>query len=444
MSSVRLRFAPSPTGPLHLGSAVVAVANALAARALGGELLLRIDDTDAGRTAEGAEQGILDDLAWLGLEFAGAPIRQSDRRDIHVAAACGLLATALAYRCFCPLSPERYDGRCRALPRAEAERRHDAGEPNVVRFRVPSAEVVVDDATRGPVRFAGAEISDFVLVRADGRPTFDLATAVDDRDLAITHIVRGEDHLANSARHLLLLRALDTVEPVFAHCPIIVGADGERLSTRTGAEPLAALRRRGVPPEAVVAYAAQLACPAQGGAPELAPFPELARRFSLGRLGRGTAHADPAHLAWLGREVLAGLSLDELARRLRPFLPDGTPDVVVDALAEAARGVSALGEIADSAALLAQRPLDDAPGSPGVALFCELRRADQREHMPYGAAVELIETLRALARRRGMTPAEVLHPLRMALTGASSGLPLATVVAVLPREEALERCGDVA
>src|SRR4029077_12715091 len=306
MSSVRLRFAPSPTGPLHLGSAVVAVANALAARALGGELLLRIDDTDAGRTAEGAEQGILDDLAWLGLEVAGAPIRQSDRRDIHVAAACGLLATALAYRCFCPLSPERYDGRCRALPRAEAERRHDAGEPNVVRFRVPSAEVVVDDATRGPVRFAGAEISDFVLVRADGRPTFDLATAVDDRDLAITHIVRGEDHLANSARHLLLLRALDTVEPVFAHCPIIVGADGERLSTRTGAEPLAALRRRGVPPEAVVAYAAQLACPAQGGAPELAPFPELARRFSLRRLGRGTAHADPAHLAWLGREVLAG------------------------------------------------------------------------------------------------------------------------------------------
>jgi glutamyl-tRNA synthetase len=293
------------------------------------------------------------------------------------------------------------------------------------------------------VRFAGAEIPDFVLVRADGRPTFDLATAVDDRDLAITHIVRGEDHLANSARHLLLLRALDTVEPVFAHCPIIVGADGERLSTRTGAEPLAALRRRGVPPEAVVAYAAQLACPAQGGAPELAPFPELARRFSLRRLGRGTAHADPAHLAWLGREVLAGLSLDELARRLRPFLPDGTPDVVIEALAEAARGASALGEIADSAALLAQEPVDDAPDSPGLALFSELRRADQREHMPYGAAVELIETLRAVARGRGMAPGEVLHPLRFALTGSSSGLPLPTVVAVLPREQALQRSGNV-
>ena len=442
-SVVRLRFAPSPTGPLHLGSAVVAVANALAARALAGELLLRIDDTDAGRTAEGAEQGILDDLAWLGLEFAGAPIRQSDRRDVHVAAAAELLATALAYRCFCPPSAERYDGRCRDVTRAEAERRHDAGEPNVVRFRVPSAEVVVVDATRGPVRFAGAEISDFVLVRADGRPTFDLATAVDDRDLAITHIVRGEDHLANSARHLLLLRALGTVEPVFAHCPIIVGGDGERLSTRTGAEPLAALRRRGVPPEAVVAYAAQLACPAQGGAREAAPLPELAQRFSLRRLGRGTAHADPGHLAWLGREVLAGLSSDELARRLRPFLPCGTPDVVVEALAEAARGASALGEIADSASLLAQAPGGDPRESPGLVLFCELRRADQREHMPYGAAAELIGTLRTLARARGMAPGDVLHPLRLALTGASSGLPLATVVTVLPREQALKRCGDV-
>ena len=302
MPPPRLRFAPSPTGPLHLGSAVVAVANALAARALGGELLLRIDDTDAERTAEGAEQGILDDLAWLGIEHAGAPVRQSERRAQHLAAAEQLLATAHAYRCFCPPSQERYDGRCRAIPRADAERRHDAGEANVIRFRVPSAEVVVDDATRGPVRFAAEEISDFVLVRADGRPTFDLATAVDDRDLAITHIVRGEDHLANSARHLLVLRALGAVEPVFAHCPIIVGADGERLSTRRGAEPLAALRQRGVPPEAVVAFAAQLACPAQGGADEVAPFAELAQRFSLARLGRGTAHADPAHLAWMGRE----------------------------------------------------------------------------------------------------------------------------------------------
>ncbi|MDP9255940.1 MAG: glutamate--tRNA ligase family protein, partial [Actinomycetota bacterium] len=243
MPPPRLRFAPSPTGPMHLGSAVVAVANALAARALGGELVLRIDDTDAERTAEGAERGILDDLDWLGIEYAGAPVRQSERRAQHLAAAEQLLATAHAYRCFCPPSQERYDGHCRAIPRADAERRHDAGEANVVRFRVPSAEVVVDDATRGSVRFASDEISDFVLVRADGRPTFDLATAVDDRDLAITHIVRGEDHLANSARHLLVLRALGAVAPVFAHCPIIGGADGERRSTRRGAEPRAALRQ---------------------------------------------------------------------------------------------------------------------------------------------------------------------------------------------------------
>ena len=307
MPPPRLRFAPSPTGPLHLGSAVVAVANALGARSLGGELLLRIDDTDAARTVADAEQGILDDLAWLGLEVAGEPVRQSERRELHLTAAreCSpprmrIAASARPRRSATTAAA----GRSRA---ASAERRHEAGEPNVIRFRVPGAEVVVEDATRGAVRFAGDEISDFVLVRADGRPTFDLATSVDDRDLEITHIVRGEDHLANSARHLLLLRALGAVEPVFAHCPIIVGADGERLSTRSGAEPLAALRARGVPPEAVVAYAAQLACPAQGGAGEVASLAELAGRFSLARLGRGTAHADPAHLAWLGREVLAAL-----------------------------------------------------------------------------------------------------------------------------------------
>ncbi len=440
MTPPRLRFAPSPTGPLHLGSAVVAVANALAARALGGELLLRIDDTDAERTSEGAERGILDDLAWLELEFTGAPVRQSERREQHLAAAHALLATAHAYRCFCPPSQERYDGRCRALPRADAERRHDAGEPNVVRFRVPGAEIVVEDATRGPVRFAGDAIADFVLVRADGRPTFDLATTVDDRDLAITHIVRGEDHLANSARHLVLLRALGAVEPVFAHCPIIVGADGERLSTRRGAEPLAALRGRGVPPEAVVAYAAQLACPAQGGAGEAAPFPELAQRFSLARLGRGTAHADPAHLEWLGREVLASLPPEELARRLAPFLPAETPAVVLAALAEAARGAAALGEIADSAIALAQRPAGPPPVAPALALFCELRAADEREQLPRAAAVELVDRLRAQGKSRGLSARDVLHPLRIALTGAPHGLPLPVVVAVLPREEALRRC----
>ena len=440
MRPTRLRFAPSPTGPLHLGSAVVAVANALGARSLAGELLLRIDDTDAVRTVAQAEQGILDDLAWLGLELSGDPVRQSERQALHLAAALELLATAHAYRCFCPPSQERYDGRCRTLPRGESEHRHEAGEPNVVRFRVPGAEVVVEDATRGAVHFAGDEISDFVLVRADGRPTFDLATSVDDRDLEITHIVRGEDHLANSARHLLLLRALGAVEPVFAHCPIIVGGDGDRLSARRGAEPLAALRARGVPPEAVVAYAAQLACPAQGGVSEVASLAELAGRFSLARLGRGTAHADPSHLAWLGREVLAALPLDELAGRLAAFLPAETPEPVLHALAEAARGASSLGEVANSAVELAQRPGGPVPPGPALELFCELREADERAQLPYAAAVELVDRLRELGAIRGLSARDVLHPLRFALTGAPRGLPLPVVVAVLPREEALERC----
>ena len=359
----------------------------------------------------------------------------------HVAAAEGLLATAHAYRCFCPPSQERYDGRCRALPRADAERRHEAGEANVVRFRVPSAEVVVDDATRGPVRFAGDEISDFVLVRADGRPTFDLATCVDDRDLAITHIVRGEDHLANSARHLLLLRALGAVEPVFAHCPIIVGADGERLSTRRGAEPLAALRARGVPPEAVVAFAAQLACPAQGGAGEVASFPELAQRFSLARLGRGTAHADPAHLAWLGREVLAGLPSEELARRLAPFLPQR--DAGGRARGPRGGGARRLGarrgrRLCHRSGTATAGPPPDAAGARAVPRAARGRRARAPavRRRRSSSSTRCARSARPAASR----PRDVLHPLRIALTGAPHGLPLPVVVAVLPREEALERC----
>jgi glutamyl/glutaminyl-tRNA synthetase len=419
---------------------VVAVANALAAKSLAGEVLLRIDDTDSARSVEGAEAAILADLGWLGLAYAGEPVRQSERRGSHDEAAVRLLATAHAYRCFCPPSDERYGGRCRTLPRADAEHRHDAGEANVIRFRVPAADTVVDDATRGPVRFQAAEISDFVLVRADGRPTFDLATAVDDRDLGITHIVRGEDHLANSARHLLLLRALGAVEPVFAHCPIIVGADGERLSTRRGAEPLARLRARGVPPEAVVAFAAQLACPARDGAPEAVPFEQLAARFSLARLGRGTAHADPAHLAWLARELLASLPPAELRQRLSQFLPPETNSDALMALTEAARGASALGDVADAAAALAIRPPGPPTESPALALFRELRKADEREHTPYPAALEMIARLRAAGASRGLSPRDVLHPVRIALTGASNGLPLPVVVAVLPRGEALERC----
>ena len=278
---------------------------------------------------EGADQGLLDDLSWLGLEFAGTPlIRQSDRRDLHVAAAADLLATAHAYRCFCPPSQERYDGRCRALPRADAQLRHEAGEPNVIRFRVPSADVVVDDATRGPVRFAADEISDFVLVRADGRPTFDLATAVDDRDLAITHIVRGEDYLANSARHLLLLRALGTIEPiVFAHCPIIVGADGERLSTRRGGR---------APRSLCEGEASRLKpwsqTPLSSPAPPRAAPARWRHCPSSRSASRSSAQGAALHmptrvpLAWLGREVLAGLPSAELARRLARVPPHRTPD----------------------------------------------------------------------------------------------------------------------
>ena len=253
--------------------------------------------------------------------------------------------------------------------------------------------------------------------------------------------MRGEDHLANSARHLLLLRALGAVEPVFAHCPIIVGADGERLSTRRGAEPLAALRARGVPPEAVVAYAAQLACPAQGGA-ERGRVVRRARRGASRSRASAAARRMPIPRIWPGWAGGAGGSpLEELARRLAAVPAGGHAGVRAGrrsprrraAPRRSARSPTVLRQ-------LAQRPAGRRRPLPALALFCELREADAREHLPYAAAVELIDRLRALGQSRGLSPRDVLHPLRIALTGAPRGLPLPVVVAVLPREEALERC----
>ena len=347
--------------------------------------------------------------AW---SLPGLPIRQSDRRGLHVAAAGELLATAHAYRCFCPPSQERYEGRCRALPRADAELRHEAGEPNVIRFRVPSADVVVDDATRGPVRFAADEISDFVLVRADGRPTFDLATAVDDRDLAITHIVRGEDHLANSARHLLLLRALGTIEPSCSP------------TARSSSAPTASGCRRAEGQSRSPPCAERRPARSRGRVCRSARLPRAGRRQRGGVAARartallarppGARHCAcrPAHLAWLGREVLAGLPSAELARRLAPFLPDGTPDeVVLEALAEAARGASALGESRRLCCASGTEPGRSAAGVAGArAVLRPACRGRARAHALRGGGGADRQPARARPGARHLAPGRATPP----------------------------------
>ena len=371
-----------------------------------GELLLRIDDTDAARTVADAEQGILDDLAWLGLELtrraraperaAGAPPRRRARVARHGACVSLLLPTvagavrrplpgAAARRLGTP--PRGGRAERRALPRPGRRGRRGGRD---ARARCASR------ATRSPTSCSCAptggrrSISPPAWTTATSRSRTSCAARITSRTRRVT--------CSCCARS-------GAVEPVFAHCPIIVGADGERLSTRRGAEPLAALRARGVPPEAVVAYAAQLACPAQGGAGEVASFEELAGRFSLARLGRGTAHADPAHLAWLGREVLAALPLDELAGRLAAVPAGGhagSPSCT--ALAEAARGASSLGEVADSAMRVGTATRRTAAGRSGAGALLRAARGRRAPsscptRRPQSSSLGCASTARAAASR---------------------------------------------
>ena len=357
MPPPRLRFAPSPTGPVHLGSAVVAVANAPGRarprrRAGAAHRRHRCRADGRGRRAGDPRRPR---LARDRVRRA-PPVRQSERREQHLAAAEHLLATAHAYRCFCPPSEERYDGRCRAIPRADAERRHDAGEAErrsasaCRRARSSSttrhAGRCASPATRSPTSCSCART---------GGPTFDLATAVDDRDLEITHIVRGEDHLANSARHLLVLRALGAPEPVFAHCPIIVGADGERLSTRRGAEPLslAARARRAARGRRRLRCAAGL--PGAGRSCRGRAV-RRARAALLARAARARHGARRSGASGLDGTQRPGTDCRSRSWRAvwRRSCRRARRSWCWRALAEAARGASALGEVADSAAALAQ------------------------------------------------------------------------------------------
>ena len=298
---MRVRFAPSPTGTLHIGSARTALYNFLFARHTGGSFVLRIDDTDAARSDAALEESIMADLRWLGLTWdegpdvggPSGPYRQSERLERHRTAADELLAAGLAYRCFCPeerleeLRREalaaghtpRYDRRCLALPAEEVSRRLDAGEPAAVRFKVPAGEVVVDDLIRGPVVIGADALSDPIIVRSDGVAGYNFATVVDDLAMGITHVIRGDDHLTNTARQQLLFEALGGPVPRWAHHSMVLGPDGGKLSKRHGATAVGDYRELGYLPEAIVNYLALLGW--SHGEDEVLELDRLVREFEL-------------------------------------------------------------------------------------------------------------------------------------------------------------------
>lgn len=459
--TVRTRFAPSPTGRLHAGNARVAVFNWAFARHFEGAFILRVEDTDIERNVENSLESILEDLRWLGTLWDEGPAvggdfgpyRQSERGHGYAEAARRLVGAGLAYPCYC--DPEgtgdpgyRYPGTCRALTPDERARRELDGVGPVTRFHVPAGEIVVRDEVFGTVSFPPGEFGDFVIVRADGRPTYNFAVVVDDIAMRITHVIRGVGHLSNSPRQAVLFDALGAPRPVIAHLPMVLGADRRKLSKREGASSLAMLREAGYPASAVMNYLSLLGWSAPGGEEILMPA-ELVRLVGLERIGTANTVYDPDKLRWMSGRHIAGMPLAELAREVAPFVdPARLPGERYD-LAPAldvVRGrMTTFAEINDHLSLFlidsgpelerAQAALRADAGAMAVLHAV----SEGLAALPAWEAPAIGRTIRAAGKVTGARGPALFHPVRKAVTARESGPDLGQVLCFYGREEALAR-----
>lgn len=453
---IRTRFAPSPTGELHIGGARTALFNFLLARSAGeqGRFILRIDDTDAERSRREFEFKLMEDLRWLGLDWdegpdgpGGVPCRQSERLGLYAEWMSRLREAGAVYPCFCSDErlgalrrdqaargePPRYDGRCRALSSGEAERRIASGEKPCWRFALGSEPIVFEDAVRGRQAFPAGTIGDFVLERSDGMPTYLFASAVDDLAMEITHVVRGDEHVPNTARQLAILDRLGCPRPVFAHIPMILSADRQKLSKRTGSTSIREYRERGFLPEGLVAYLATLSW---SPGDSVSPFSleSLAGAFSLDRISRSSPLHDESHLLHWQREAMRRRG----TTRVRQEIAERDPRFEV------------LGDRLDVLIgdLLDEHPLTEEL-EQALAFLVERPTGERMEWMPILASAlgklepwteeELNGLLRAFMRERGMRGKEFFHPLRLLLTGRERGAALPLVLLALGREEVVSR-----
>ncbi|MEZ4422454.1 MAG: glutamate--tRNA ligase [Gemmatimonadota bacterium] len=445
--AMRLRFAPSPTGYLHVGGARTALFNWLLARAQGGVFILRVEDTDRERSTEAATQAILDGMQWLDLSWDEGPFFQSRGLERHRQEAHRLLERGLAYRDFS--TPDEIEADRKALKlgerrpyrtRADAlgadleRERLDAGAPFAIRFRVPDGETVWDDLVHGEMRFANADIEDLVVLRADGTPTYNLAVVSDDADMRITHVIRGDDHLSNTPKQILLYDALGYDLPRFGHVPLILGTDGKRLSKRHGATAVGDYRVQGILPETMVNFLALLGWN-PGDEQEVMTRDELVQRFSMERVLKKSAVFDPEKLAWLNGQHLARRSAesllelvrDEADRRGQRALLDGEAHtnliVLVEMMKVRARTIPELFERMEP--LLLDAPTYDPQAvrqhwKHAADARARLLAAAERFQSSAWDAASLEAALRALAEERGEGAAKLIHPLRVALTGQSA------------------------
>jgi nondiscriminating glutamyl-tRNA synthetase len=475
---MRLRFAPSPTGQLHVGNARTALFNWLLARGSGGTFVLRIEDTDVERSTRESEDAILRDLRWLGLDWdegpdAGGPCgpyRQSERLHLFASYAQELLNAGAAYHCFCSVAqleadrqaavaagrPSMYQGTCRSLSHEQAGARMAAGERPAIRFRVPEhRDVVFTDLVRGDVRFAGDVIGDPVIVRADGHPAYNFAVVVDDALMEITHVIRGEDHISNTPRQLLLYEAMGFTPPAFAHLALVMGPDHSPLSKRHGATSVAQFRSKGYLPEALVNYLALIGWSPRHGtassdADELLSIDELARRFSLEGVGHSAGVFDEEKLAWVNRHYLKAADSARIARLAVPyFVEAGVPmapaaggiEFLAGAMAMATASVDRLNQIPARLAVLFDPNVSRALDTPGIreemnaqgaravvsALAEELAASPRLDRDRFRAVASQVKA------RTGQKAKGLFHPIRIVLTGRADGPELDLLVPAIDR-----------
>jgi glutamyl-tRNA synthetase len=474
---IRVRFAPSPTGYLHVGGARTALFNWLLARRHGGVFVLRIEDTDVERSSPEMVEGILDGMRWLGLDWdegpkIGGPFEpyfQSGRTEKYRAMAERLLASGHAYYCYCTADELkarreageresgawRYDRRCAALSREERAANERLGKPRALRFRVPDGPTSFDDLVHGPIAVDGAHLEDFVIVRSDGHPTYHLSVVSDDVDMKITHVIRGDDHISNTPKQVLLYRAVAADVPQFAHVPLILGPDKKRLSKRHGATSVTEYAKQGYLPEAMVNFLALLGWSPGSGDRELFTKDELASAFDLAGISGGNAVFNPEKLDWFNQQHLFRLAPEELGRRLRPwFEAAGLWDdaflgdrhawffAVLELLRPRAKRL-------DEFAALGRFFFVETIEHDEAAVSKHLRIAGVRGHLEtLERAFADLETfdsasieaaLRAVAERRAVKPAALIHATRVALTGRTVSPGLFEVAALLGRSRTGER-----
>jgi glutamyl-tRNA synthetase len=465
-SSLRVRFAPSPTGYLHVGGARTALFNWLLARRSGGAFLLRIEDTDKARSTEESTRAIFEGLTWLGLDWDEEVVFQGAGLERHQRDAALLLERGAAYRCFCTpqqLAESRaaaearkesfkYDRRCDRLPADDVARRVAAGEPHVLRFRVPEGTTAWDDLVHDRIAFPNKDIEDFVILRSDGTPIYNMAVVSDDIAMRITLVMRGDDHISNTPKQILLYEALGAPLPTFAHVPMIHGLDGKKLSKRHGATAVADYQLLGILPRAMVNFLALLGW-SPGDDREVMTLDEMLQRFSPDGLQKKAAIFDPKKLEWMNGQHLSLMSAAELAPLVTPQLV--AAGLATDAqLAERADWYAELLEMLRVRARTVQDIVrqavpyfsDDIVFEPEAVAKAWKQPAETAEILSAAQerlaalrgwnAEEMERTLRELADERGLAGGKVFQPLRVALTGMSVSPGIFEVLVAMGQERA--------